>query len=272
MRNRSFASSLTSNLGLYAYAVGGIVLGLIGFAWGDFATTWQRVMPGVPGRTALAYVTALLELAGGLALLWPRTARAGAALLTVIFSVFTLLWIPKALSAPQIYDSWGNVFEELSGVIGGLVLCAALAPRDSALARREGLIGRSYGICVISFGVVHVVSFAGLPAWIPAWIPPGPVFWAAATTVCFFAAAAAILSGILSAPASRWLIAMIMGFELLIWLPKLIATPHDHFIWAGNGISIALTGACWAVSDSIVAESKRKAAVKDAHLAVGSAA
>ncbi len=75
---------------------------------------------------------------------------------------------------------------------------ASLASRDSALARSEALFARSYGICVISFGVVHVVYFSGLPAWVPKWIPPGQVFWAVTTTVCFFLAAAAILSGIVS--------------------------------------------------------------------------
>ncbi|MGB6692484.1 MAG: hypothetical protein WBE76_31970 [Terracidiphilus sp.] len=265
MANRSFAS----NLGIRVYAAGAIALGLIGFAWGDFAASWQRVSPGIPGRAALAYIAALCELAGGLALLWPRTARAGAALLTAVYSVFTLLWLPKALADPKIYDSWGNVFEELSAVIAGLVLCAALAPRDSALARRESLISRSYGICVISFGVVHVVYFSGLPAWVPKWIPPGQLFWAATTTVCFFLAAAAILSGILSSLASRLLAAMIVGFELLFWLPKLFTAPHDHFSWAGNGIATALAGAAWVVSDSIAETAKLKVASKEAHLPVG---
>jgi uncharacterized membrane protein len=87
MQNRSLAS----NLGIYAYAAGAIFLGLVGLASGDFATTWQRVGPNVPFREPLAYFTAFSEFAAGLALLWPRTARAGALTLTVVYSVFTLL-------------------------------------------------------------------------------------------------------------------------------------------------------------------------------------
>jgi uncharacterized membrane protein YphA (DoxX/SURF4 family) len=266
MVNRSPAG----NLGVRAYAVGAIALGVIGLAWGGFAESWQRVGPAVPGRTALAYLAALCELAGGLALLWRRSARAGAALLTAVYAVFTLLWVPKALQDPKVYDSWGNVFEELSLVIGGLVLCASLAPRDSALARREALIGRCYGICVISFGVVHVVYFSGLPAWVPKWIPPGQLFWAAATTACFFLGALAIFSGILSGLASRLLTAMITGFWILVWTPRLFSAPHDHYSWSANGIAMALAGACWAVSDSIVKNAKLKAASKNAQVAVGS--
>jgi hypothetical protein len=32
-----------SNLGIYVYGLGAIALGVIGLAWGDFATNWQRV-------------------------------------------------------------------------------------------------------------------------------------------------------------------------------------------------------------------------------------
>jgi hypothetical protein len=62
------------------------------------------------------------------------------------------------------------------------------------------------------------------------------------------------------------LTAMILGFELLVWLPKLFSAPHDHFSWAGNGIATAMAGAAWVVSDSIAAAAKR-AASRDAHLA-----
>lgn len=268
MANRSF----TTNLGVRAYAVSAIALGLIGLVWGDFATDWQRVVPGVPGRTALAYLAGACELAGGLALLWPRGARAGAALLTAVYSVFTLLWIPKALANPKVYDSWGNVFEELSLVIAGLVVSASLAPRGSAFALKKAIIARAYGICVISFGVVHVVIFAALPGYVPKWIPPGQLFWAYTTTICFFLAAAAILSGILATLASRLLTAMIAGFWLLFWVPRLFTLPHDHFSWSANGIALVMASACWAVSDSIAESAKLKAAAKEAHLAVGASA
>jgi hypothetical protein len=54
------------NLGIYVYAVGAIVLGLLGLVSGDFATGWQHVGPQVPFRELLAYLTAIIELAAGL--------------------------------------------------------------------------------------------------------------------------------------------------------------------------------------------------------------
>jgi uncharacterized membrane protein YphA (DoxX/SURF4 family) len=83
------------------------------------------------------------------------------------------------------------------------------------------------------------------------------MFWAYVTTIGFFLAAAAILSGIMAPLASRLLTTEIVGFELLVWIPKLLAGPHDHFNWAANAISVAIAGAVWAVSDSICQAAKQ---------------
>lgn len=249
--------SLTSNLGVYAFAGSAIFLGVLGLATGDFATQWQNVGPNVPMREPLAYLTALIELAAGLALLWPRTARAGALALTVVFAVFTLLWAPKLFGSLSSFDGPGNFFEEFSILAGAAVLWARFSSADSAISRRESLFARLSGLSAISFGIVHIYDMPGLLTWIPAYLPPSQMFWAYATTIGFFAAAAAILSGFMAPLASRLLTVEIASFEIFVWLPKLIATPHDHFIWAGNAISIAIAGATWAVSDSICAAQKR---------------
>ncbi|MGD0942207.1 MAG: hypothetical protein ABR905_21145 [Terracidiphilus sp.] len=256
MQNRS----LLSNLGIYIYATSAILLGFAGMASGDFATPWQHVGANVPMREPLAYLTALIELAAGVALLWPRIARAGALTLTIVYSIFTLLWVPNILAGGSGFDPTGNFFEEFSLVVGGAVLFAWLSPASSAISRRESLFARLAGLSAISFGIVHIYDMPGLLTWIPNWIPPSQIFWAYATTIGFFLAAGAILSGLLAPLASRLLTAEIVGFEILVWIPKLIAGSHDHFNWAGNAICIAIAGAIWAVSDSIRRTSERAAA------------
>jgi uncharacterized membrane protein YphA (DoxX/SURF4 family) len=254
MKNRNLAS----NHGIYAYAGGAIFLGLVGLVSGDFATTWQRVDPSVPFREPLAYLIAFIEFSAGLALLWHRTARVGALTITIVYSVFALLWIPKALVENlHSFDARGNFFEEFSIVVAGGVLFASLSPAGSYIARRESLFARLYGLSAISFGIVHIYDMPGLLTWIPKWIPPSQMFWAYATTVGFFLAAAAILSGIMAPLASRLLTAEIVGFEILVWIPKLLAGPHDHFNWAGNAICVALAAAPWVVSDSIFRAAER---------------
>jgi uncharacterized membrane protein YphA (DoxX/SURF4 family) len=245
------ARSITSNLGLYVYAGGGIFLGVLGLVSGDFAGGWQNVGPNIPLRVALAYITAVIELAAGIALLWPKTARVGALTLTIVYSVFTLIWVPKAFVNLGNYDPLGNVFEEFALVAGGLVLCAMFSPAGSFFARHRGFFVLLFGVCPISFGIVHIVGMPGLLAWIPGWLPPSKMFWAYATTLGFFGAAVAILTGIRAPLAARLLTAEIAILELLVWLPKLAPGSSNHFFWSGNAISIALVGASWVVSDSI---------------------
>ena len=98
----------------------------------------------------------------------------------------------------------------------------------------------------------------GLLGWIPGWLPPTKMFWAYATTMGFFGAAVAILTGITAPLAARLLTAEIVIFELLVWIPNLSAGPSNHFNWAGNAVSIALAGSSWVVSDSISATAKTK--------------
>ena len=248
--------SIASNLGLYLYGGAAIFLGFLGLVSGDFATTWQNVGPNVPLRVPLAYLTAAIELAGGIALLLPRTARAGALTLTIVYSVFTLIWLPKAFVNLGDFDPIGNVFEEFSLVAAGLVLCAIFSPAGSSIARRRSLFVLLFGLCPISFGIVHIKDMPGLLGAIPGWLPPARMFWAYATTLGFFGAAVAILTGILAPLAARLLTAEIVIFELLFWIPNLSAGPSNHFNWAGNAISIAIAGASWVVSDSISAAAK----------------
>jgi uncharacterized membrane protein YphA (DoxX/SURF4 family) len=247
-----------SNLGLYVYGGAAIFLGLLGVVSGDFATAWQNVGPNVPLRVPLAYLTAIIELVGGIAIFLPRTARAGALTLTLVYSVFTLIWVPRAFVNLGAYDPIGNVFEEFALVAAGLVLCASFSPAGSLLARHRSFFVLLFGLCPISFGIVHIIDMPGLLGWIPGWLPPTRMFWAYATTLGFFAAAVAILTGIMAPLAARLLTAEIVIFELLVWIPNLSAGPRNHFNWAGNAISIALAGAAWVVSDSISASAKAK--------------
>jgi uncharacterized membrane protein YphA (DoxX/SURF4 family) len=226
--------SIQSNLGLYVYGGAAMLLGILGLVSGDFATSWQNIGPNIPLRAPLAYLTAAIELAGGIVLLLPRTARIGALALTIVYSAFTLIWVPKAFVNLGNYDPIGNVFEEFSLVAAGLVLCAIFSSADSTIARRRHVYVLLFGICPISFGIAHIIDMPGLLNWIPDWLPPTRMFWAYATTIGFFGAAVAILTGIMAPLAARLLTAEILIFELLVWIPNLYAGPNNHFNWAGN--------------------------------------
>jgi uncharacterized membrane protein YphA (DoxX/SURF4 family) len=245
-------------IGLCIYAAGAITLGVVGLVSGDFAGGWQRVPASVPHRELLAYCAAVYELLAGLALVWRPTRRVGAGMLALLFALFVLAWVPAIVHAPRVYDGWGNFFEELSMAIGGATAWAALAPAGSLWVGRAPWIARLYGLCAISYGLDHLSVMRGVASWVPRWLPPGQMFWAIVTTVCFFLAAAAILSGILAGLAARLLAFEIAGFELLVWIPKLVAGPHLHFNWAGNAVSVAITGGAWVVADELNAARKAR--------------
>jgi uncharacterized membrane protein YphA (DoxX/SURF4 family) len=238
-------------LGRHVYGAAAVAFGVITLVWHDF-NGWQQIGPlgNVPHREILVYVAAAIELFGGIAILWPRTARAGALALGAIYLIFALLWVPHIVATPQVYDPWGNFFEQLSIVSGALIAYGTVSQRDPARAARLARIGYiCFGICVISFTLEQLVYLSGTAAFVPKWIPPGQMFWAIITTIALALAAIALLSGRAALLASRLLTVMLIGFGLLVWLPRPFADPHQLINWAGNAQNLAITGAAWIVAD-----------------------
>lgn len=238
------------DLGRYVFGLSAVAFGIIAFVWRDF-NIWQQIRPLglVADREILVYVIAAIEIAGGLAVLWPRTARAGAAALGAVYLFFALLWVPLFIENP-IYDRLGNFFEEFSLVSAALIVYAvstATGSPKAAMLARIGYYG--FAISVVSFALEQAVYLHGTAEFVPKWIPPGQMFWAVATTIAFALAAIALLSGRYAWATSQWLTLMIAGFGLLVWLPAPFAAPHSLTAWAGNAENSAICGAAWIVAD-----------------------
>lgn len=250
-----------SSLGARVYGLGAIALGLVGLAWGDFATVWQPIQAlpfEVPHRTALAYVAAAGLLSAGLAIQWRRGAAAGLLLLAVLYFLFALLWLPRVVGYPHIFGTWAGFLEEFALVAAAPVAYASLPPHDSHGSVWAARFGRTaFGVCAVSFGLSHFFAVPQTAAMVPVWIPPGQQFWAVATGVAHLLAGVAIISGVLDVLASRLLTAMLAAFGALVWAPSLFAQPREHMVWAGNAINLALVGAAWAVADSIASRRRR---------------
>jgi uncharacterized membrane protein YphA (DoxX/SURF4 family) len=241
-----------SDLGGHVYGLAAIAFGIIGLVWGDFATVWQPVAATVPHRAALAYLVAVCLLLAGSAMQWRRTAQAGAVVLTILYFIFALLWLPRVIGYPRMIGTWLGFAEELALAVAGLVAFASLAPRDTAWGVRVGHAGCFlFGLCVITFGLAHFMAPVETAGMVPKWIPPGQHFWAVATGVAHVCAGVAILSGILAVVAARMLTLMLVVFGALVWVPLLLGAPRGHMTWAGNAINLAMVGAAWVVADSI---------------------
>lgn len=243
---------LRAKLGVPVYGLGAITLGAVGLVWGDFADVWQPVPSNIPARQALAYVTALCLIAAGAAIQFLRTARLGSLVLGCFYFVFGLLWLPRVIAYPRIFGTWGGVFEQFSLVAAAIVVYASSRQTDPAKAFRVAQIGRVlFGICVVAFALNHFFAIPETAKMVPGWIPPGGRFWAVATGVAHLLAGMAILSGVLAVSASRLLTLMLILFGALVWMPSLLAHPHDHMVWSGNSINLVIAGAAWVLADYI---------------------
>jgi uncharacterized membrane protein YphA (DoxX/SURF4 family) len=238
-------------LGRHVYGLAAIFFGLISLVWRDFGAPWQQihVFGNVPHREVLVYLAAALELFGGFAIQWRRTARAGALVLGVVFFAFALLWVPHIIAQPRLYNWYGNFFEQLSIFSGALIVCAAFTRNSerAAMMSRMGYI--FFGLCTISFTLEQAFYLRATASFVPKWIPPGQMFWAVATTIAFALAAIALLSGRMALLAAQLTTVMILGFQLLIWIPAPFADPHKLINWAGNAQNLAIAGAAWIVTD-----------------------
>ncbi len=69
-------------VGIWFYGLGTILTGILNIAWGAFDASHQPLKElgiGLPGQQILAYAAGVWLVAAGLAILWQRNARTGAA-------------------------------------------------------------------------------------------------------------------------------------------------------------------------------------------------
>lgn len=237
-------------IGRRAFALGTLVLGLSQLAFGDFATNWEPVQPGVPHRALLSALCAILLLGGGACLWWERTTRLGATIAGVIYLIFALLWLPRVIGFPQIYGTWGGMLEELAPATGALVLYGMMDRADPARGERLAQLGRyAFGICALSFGIEHFTAIPQTAEMVPVWIPGSGRFWAIATGIFHVLAGLAILTGVLATLGARLLAAMLVVFGVVVWLPRIVAAPRLHATWAGNAVNLLVASAAWIVAD-----------------------
>jgi len=226
-----------------------LVFGLITLAWHNY-NDWDqlRYILNATNGPVFVYAVAAAQIFGGGAIQFRRTAKTGAVVLGAVYLVFALLCVPRILATPQIYDRWGNFFEQFSLVTGAALIYA----RCSSVRAPETLnrIGRiSLGICAGSFALEQAIYLNATIILVPKWLPPSQVFWAIATTVLFALAAVALLTNRMALLATRLLTIMIVSFGVLVWIPLLLSDPRSHTNWSEAAETFAIAGAAWILAD-----------------------
>jgi len=250
------------SLGRYVYGVAAIGFGICAVVWHDINT-----LANLHHRPILIYAVAAIEILGGIAVQWPRTVRAGAFALGTIYFAFALLGVPLIIEHPLVYNGYGNFFEQFSLVSGAVILYACSGQIAPARTARFAHIGYyAFGICVVSFTLEQLFYLSATASLVPKWIPPGQMFWAVTTTSAFALAAIALLTGFLAPLASRLTTAMIVGFELLTWLPLLFADPHSFENWSESAETLAIAASAWVVADFL--DQRRSATCAEKRISV----
>jgi uncharacterized membrane protein len=247
------AEKTSRAFGWRVYGLGVMALGAVCLALGDF-DSGQPVPDEFPHRTALAYVAAAFMLVAGAAVAWRRTTARGAAALIGYYTlvVLILMYGPVVLAHYAEYGTYEGLAEEVAIAAAGLIVFAASARIDAALAARLTRLGQlAFGVCALIFGGAHFVYMNLTAPLVPKWLPPSQLFWGYATGVCHIAAGVAILTGVQARLAAILLTIMFASFTPLVHVPTLLANPSSHFNWTENALNLALTGVAWVVADSL---------------------
>jgi uncharacterized membrane protein len=270
LSERDLSGRGLSNLGLCVYGLGSLAAGIFDLIWRDFDASHQPIQAwgdNLPGVAILACITGIWMAAGALALLGPRTERAGGAALAGIYFVFAMFWLPRFYTAPhylgvhvRVYIGvFGGMASQLIAFAAGVLLWAS--PADTPRPRALLLARCVFGLSAIAFGIVHLTYIQMNLEYVPNWMPIGREFWVIATGICFMLSGLAILTGILDVLAAWLLGLMFLAFNLTILPTYILTYPRGHAAWGGNAYNLAAVGASWILADALARGKQARQAI-----------
>ena len=258
-------------IGVWFYGLGTVLTGILNIAWGDFDASHQPIQSlgkNFPGEHLLAYVAGVWLVAAGLAILWRRSARIGAAASAIAYLIFAALFLPRYYAA---IHALGWRIDVLLGVSFGLgqqlmliapaaivyAANASSASQDSLLQKRAAIAARwMLGLPPILFGLLHLIGIRVFATIVPHWMSFG-YFWTALTGIAFILAGGAICSGIMDVLAARLLALMLLLFEGFVEIPPIFIRLHDQRTWGAAVYNVTAIGACWIFAEFLARRADR---------------
>jgi uncharacterized membrane protein len=234
-----------------------IGLGIMGLIYGNSAEIWEPIPKSLPGRPAMIYLCAVIELGTGIGLLLrPSVILACRVLLPFLLLWLALLKLPGLLLAPRVMVSWEAFGEVAVTSAGGWCLFAAHAGdwerRHLKFAVGKRGIGAARLLLIAALpmiGLSHFVYHDLTASLVPKWMH-FPLGWTYLTGAGSLAAAAGMLFGITPRLATNLEAAMLWIITLLVWVPRVAATPKDQANWTEFFISCAIATGVWLVADT----------------------
>ena len=254
-------------VGVWFYGLGTALAGILDIAWRAFDASHQPIksLGNVPGQDVLACIVGVWLVAAGLAILWRRSARFGAAASAVAYAAFVALWLARYYAG---IHALGWRMDVLFGVTFGLaqqlllvapaaIIYASLVSANTRLRARAITWARwMLGLPAIVFGLSHLIGFRVFAKIVPQWLPFAG-FWTLLTGIAFLLAGVAICSGIKDVLAARLLALMLLLFEGLVEVPPVFIRLHHQPTWGAAVYNLAAIGACWIFAEFLVSRADR---------------
>jgi uncharacterized membrane protein len=264
-------------IGVWFYGLATVITGILDLVWGKFEESHQPIQAfgaHIPGERLLACIAGIWLVAAGLAILWRRTERMGAAGSAIIYLIFALFWLPRFYAMTHAFGlRTGVIVFVLGGVASQVLLAApaailytAAASPNPARQERAVIAGRwMLGVGPITFGLGHLISLQAYARFVPNWVPFGK-FWVVITGIAFLLAGSAIVSGIRDVLAARMLALMLLIFEAVVEIPPVFMQPHSQGAWGGAVYNLTAIGVCWIFAEFVA--SRRQAVRRETGVAV----
>ena len=219
--------------GRFIYATGIIALGILCLVSRDFIVGRPPMWPlGFNINPALAYISGVVLIIAAIAIILNKKGRIAALVISALIFFFSVL---RHLT--NFMNDWANAYKAIALVGGSFIIAASFPSQD--LTKNSGLrsddrlrsalitTGSIFlAVFFIACGYAHFKFVDFIESFIPSYIP-FHVFWAYFCGICLFAGglgllipqtrrAAAILSG-----------CMVLGWFLLLHIPRFIANTND---------------------------------------------
>jgi uncharacterized membrane protein len=239
------------------FALGIIGLGILALVFGDFVEVGQTVPAWVPGRTGLAYASGIIMLLGGIGLLLGRTRALSIRILLPFLILGFLSQAPTLVMPPFVEVNWESAGEVAILVSGMWVLFATQSRVEEgsrfafATGERGLRVARIiFGLFLVPIGISHFAYLENTVSLVPAWLP-FRTGWAYVTGAGHIAAGLGVLFSIVPRLAAAMEAGMLAVFTLLVWAPRIVATPAGgRGLWTEFVVSWTITAAAWLVANS----------------------
>ena len=219
-----------------------IYLGILNAVYRDSLLTWQPTPEGAAWKVPFAYLSALILIVAGIAILLPQWRTKGAVLGAGWLAVWAVLLHLPHVATDHNTAALLGLAEASANAIGLATLTDCF---DSD--RRAMLMRMAFGLCLVIFGASHFVYADFTAQMVPAWLPDR-LGLAYLTGAIHALTGACLLAGIRTRLAAAIEALMMSSFVLLVHIPGVAAAPQDRLQLTMLGMAGLLTTAAWLMA------------------------